>query len=131
MQRQTELLGEISAAVTAFYAATDELAVANNVTLFSASDFGRTFQSNGQGSDHGWGSNHFVVGGAVKGGSIIGTYPNLTINGPDDTGNGKWIPTTAVDQMGATLGKWFGAGSALNDIFPRLANFDADLGFMG
>ena len=130
MQRQTELLGEISAAVTAFYAATEELAVANNVTLFSASDFGRTFQSNGQGSDHGWGSNHFVVGGAVKGGSLIGTYPNLTINGPDDTGNGKWIPTTAVDQMGATLGKWFGAGSALNEIFPRLSNFEADLGFM-
>ena len=131
MQRQNELLGEISAAVTAFYAATEELAVANNVTLFSASDFGRTFQSNGQGSDHGWGSNHFVVGGSVKGGGIVGAYPNLTVNGPDDVGSGKWIPTTAVDQMGATLGKWFGAGPALNDIFPRLSHFTADLGFMG
>ncbi len=130
MQRQNELLGEISAAVTAFYAATVELAMADKVTLFSASDFGRTFQSNGQGSDHGWGSHHFVVGGGVKGGSIIGTYPDLTVNGPDDTGNGKWIPTTSVDQMGATLGRWFGAGSALNEIFPRLPNFTPDLGFM-
>jgi uncharacterized protein (DUF1501 family) len=130
LQRQTELLGEISTAVSAFYAATVELGMQNNVTLFTGSDFGRTFQSNGQGSDHAWGSHHFVVGGAVKGGQLVGRYPNLTVNGPDDAGDGKWIPGVAVDQLGATLGKWFGAGSALNEIFPRLPNFDADLGFM-
>ena len=106
------------------------LGVQNDVALFSASDFGRTFQSNGQGSDHAWGSHHFVVGGAVKGGQIVGRYPELIVNGPDDAGDGKWIPTTSVDQLGATLGRWFGAAASLNDVFPRLSNFDADLGFM-
>lgn len=130
LQRQTELLGEISTAVTAFYEATVALGVQNDVALFSASDFGRTFQSNGQGSDHAWGSHHFVVGGAVKGGQIVGRYPELIVNGPDDAGDGKWIPTTSVDQLGATLGRWFGAAASLNDVFPRLSNFDADLGFM-
>jgi len=130
LQRQNELLGEISNAVAAFYAATVELGMQNNVTLFSGSDFGRTFQSNGQGSDHAWGSHHFVVGGAVKGGQLVGRFPDLTVNGPDDAGDGKWIPAVSVDQLGATLGRWFGAGSALNEVFPRLVNFDADLGFM-
>ena len=130
LQRQNELLGEVSAAVSAFYAATEELKLANNVALFSASDFGRTCQSNGQGSDHGWGSHHFVVGGSVKGGQLIGKFQNLSLNGPDDVGNGKWIPTTSVDQLGATLGSWFGAGASLGEIFPRLANFTPNLGFM-
>jgi len=130
LQRQTELLGEISTAVTAFYEATVALGVQNDVALFSASDFGRTFQSNGQGSDHAWGSHHFVIGGAVKGGQIVGRYPELIVNGPDDAGDGKWIPTTSVDQLGATLGRWFGAAASLNEVFPRLSNFDADLGFM-
>ncbi len=130
MLRQNELLGEISNAVAAFYAATVELGMQNNVTLFTGSDFGRTFQSNGQGSDHAWGSHHLVVGGAVKGGQLVGRFQDLAINGPDDAGDGKWIPGLSVDQLGATLGRWFGAGSALNEVFPRLSNFDADLGFM-
>ena len=128
--RQNQLLGEVSAAVAAFYQATVELGVANQVTLFSGSDFGRTYQSNGQGSDHAWGSHHFVVGGAVRGGQLVGRFPDLTVNGPDDAGDGKWIPGIAVDQLGATLGRWFGAGSALGEVFPRLSRFDADLGFM-
>ncbi len=130
LQRQNELLGEISAAVSAFHAATVELAMQNNVTLFTASDFGRTGQSNGQGSDHGWGSHHFVVGGAVNGNRIYGSFPTLVLGGPEEIGNGNWVPSTAVDQMGATLGKWFGASASLNEIFPRLPNFNPDLGFM-
>ncbi len=130
LQRQNELLGEISAAVAAFYAATEELAMQNNVTLFTASDFGRTGQSNGQGSDHGWGSHHFVVGGAVKGNQMYGSFPTMVLGGPEEIGNGNWVPGTSVDQMGATLGKWFGAGPALNEVFPRLPNFNPDLGFM-
>jgi uncharacterized protein (DUF1501 family) len=66
----------------------------------------------------------------VKGGQIVGRYPELIVNGPDDAGDGKWIPTTSVDQLGATLGRWFGAAASLNEVFPRLSNFDADLGFM-
>jgi uncharacterized protein (DUF1501 family) len=131
LQRQNQLLGEISEAVTAFYAATVELAMENNVTLFTASDFGRTGQSNGQGSDHGWGNHHLVMGGAVKGGQIYGSFPSLVLGGADDIGNGNWVPSTAVDQVGATLGKWFGASATLNEIFPRLNNFNPDLGFMG
>jgi uncharacterized protein (DUF1501 family) len=130
LQRQTELLGEISAAVSAFYAATEEMAMQNKVTLFTASDFGRTGQSNGQGSDHGWGSHHFVVGGAVKGGQIYGHFPTLVLGGPEEIGQGNWLPSTAVDQMGATLGKWFGASGSLNEVFPGLPNFNPDLGFM-
>jgi uncharacterized protein (DUF1501 family) len=103
----------------------------NNVTLFTASDFGRTGQSNGQGSDHGWGNHHLVMGGAVKGGQIYGSFPSLVLGGADDIGNGNWVPSTAVDQVGATLGKWFGASATLNEIFPRLNNFNPDLGFMG
>ena len=130
LQRQNDLLGEVSTAVSAFYAATEELKLANNVTLFSASEFGRTCQSNGQGSDHGWGNHHFVVGGSVQGSQLVGKFPDLRLNGADDVGNGKWIPTTSVDQLGATLGNWFGAGPSLSDIFPHLANFSPDLGFM-
>lgn len=130
LQRQNELFAEIGTAVEAFHAATVELGVANQVTLFSASDFGRTLASNGAGSDHGWGNHHFVVGGAVKGGQIVGRFPELVIDGPDDVGQGVWIPGIAVDQLGATLGRWFGAGTALGEVFPRLGHFDADLGFM-
>jgi uncharacterized protein (DUF1501 family) len=130
LYRQSALLGEISAAVTAFYAATLELGVANQVTTFSASDFSRTYASNGQGSDHGWGGHHFVVGGAVRGGRILGRMPDLTVGGPDDSGGqGNWIPTTASEVYAANLGAWFGADDALTaQVFPQARYFDANLG---
>ncbi len=132
LQQQNQLFGEISAAVTAFHQATVELGVENEVTLFSATDFGRTFRSNGQGTDHGWGSHQFAVGGAVRGGQILGTFNDLTPGGPDDVGNnGVWIPTTGVDQFGADLGRWFGASeSVLREVFPRLSYFNPTIGLM-
>ena len=130
---QGSLLGEVSGALSALHAATVELGCADLVTAFTASDFNRTFPSNGKGSDHAWGSHHLVVGGAVRGGAMYGTFPTLVRGGPDDTGSGGlWIPTTAVDQYAATLARWFGVGAAdMPTIFPNLARFaGADLGFM-
>lgn len=132
LQRQNELLGEIAGAVAAFHAATVELGVARDVTLFTASDFGRTFASNGAGTDHGWGAHQWVVGGAVRGGRIVGRFPELAIGGPDDVGQGIWIPGLALDQLGGELARWFGADPALTDeVFPRLRYFDRDIGLMG
>jgi uncharacterized protein (DUF1501 family) len=103
------------------------------VTLFTASDFGRTFTSNGNGTDHGWGSHHFIVGGAVKGRDIYGSFPVTGIDHPLDVGSGALLPTTSVDQYGATLATWFGVPAAqLSAIFPNLGNFATkNLGFMG
>jgi uncharacterized protein (DUF1501 family) len=132
LQRQTELLGSISGAVTAFYNATVEMDVANQVTTFTASDFNRTFRSNGKGSDHAWGNHHFVVGGAVDGGKMHGVFPTMGVEGPDDTGGGHFIPTTSVDQYSATLAKWFGVGVGdMPTILPGIGRFPvSDLGFM-
>ena len=104
----------------------------SSVTAFTASDFSRTFPTNGSGSDHGWGGHHLVIGGAVKGGATYGKFPTLAVNGPDDTGIGRWIPTTAVDQYSATLAAWFGVGSSdMSTIFPNLGRFaSANLGFV-
>ena len=126
------LLSQISQAVNAFYNATVELGIANQVTTFTASDFGRTFRSNGDGSDHGWGSHAFVVGGAVKGTDIYGRMPTLTIGGPDDTGLGRWIPTTSVDQYAATLATWFGVSATdLPTVLPNIGRFaKPNLGFL-
>jgi uncharacterized protein (DUF1501 family) len=127
------LLSQISEAVNAFYKATIELGVSNQVTTFTASDFGRTFRSNGDGSDHGWGSHHFVVGGAVRGTELYGKMPTLAINGPDDTGQGRWIPTTSVDEYASTLATWFGvSASDLHTVLPNIGRFaKPNLGFMG
>ncbi len=117
---------EISDAVAAFYNATEELGIADEVTTFTAADFGRTLTVNGDGTDHGWGSHHFVVGGAVKGGDIYGDIPVAQLGHDQDSGNGRLIPTVAVEQFADPLGRWFGLNqSELNAALPNLANFPA------
>jgi uncharacterized protein (DUF1501 family) len=127
------LFTQLSQALSAFYNATVELGVANQVTTFTASDFGRTYSSNGDGSDHGWGNHQLILGGAVKGGDIYGRMPVLTVNGPDDTGRGRWIPTTSVDEYAATLASWFGvSGTNLPVVLPNISRFaHPNLGFLG
>ena len=139
------LLTQVSAAMKAFYDATVNLGVASQVTTFTLSDFSRTFVPNGNlGTDHAWGSHHFVMGGAVRGGDFYGipgsngtVFPTLAPNGPDDTdqGNtarGRWIPTTSVDQFGATLASWFGVSDTdMPAVFPLIGNFgNTNLGFL-
>lgn len=133
LQRQAELFAEIDAAVTAFNAAMAAMGLADSVTLFSASDFGRNLTSNGAGTDHGWGSHHFAVGGAARGsngGKLLGRMPDLTVGGPDDVGQGVWLPTTATDQLGTELAKWFGAdATTLAAVWPRGGGFDRIAGW--
>jgi uncharacterized protein (DUF1501 family) len=126
-----DLLGELDGALVAFEAATRELGVAGDVTAFTASDFGRTYLNNGDGTDHGWGAHHLIVVGAVRGGRLYGDMPTLALEGPDDAGDGRWIPTTSVDQYAATLALWFGvAPSDLPLVLPNLGRFaSGDLGF--
>jgi len=131
---QGALLAAISPALAAFYQATQELGVQNSVTAFTMSDFSRTFQPNSNtGSDHAWGSHHIVIGGAVKGGQMYGTFPTLALGGPDDSGsNGRWVPSTASIQYASTLAQWFGVSAAqLPTIFPNIGSFpNANLGFV-
>lgn len=131
-QNQPGLLGGVSDAMSAFYAATEELNLAGSVTAFTQSDFGRTLTSNGDGTDHAWGGNQLVVGGAVQGRDIYGAYPVLELGGDIDTGGGRMIPTTSADQLAATLANWFGIPDAdLDIVAPNIDNFvQRDLGFM-
>ncbi len=132
-QNQPGLLGGVSDAIGAFHTAIrDELAIPDNVTTFTQSDFGRTLTSNGDGTDHAWGGNQLVVGGAVNGGDLYGSYPSLALNGPEDVGGGRFIPSTSADQYAATLAKWFGIPDTdLDVVAPNLVNFaQRDLGFM-
>ncbi len=118
------LLTQVGAALKSFYDATVELGVAQQVTAFTASDFGRTLTSNGDGSDHGWGSHHFLVGGAVNGGRFHGQLPSVTVNGPDDVGQGRLLPTTSVDQLAATLASWMGVSdSNLALVAPNIGHY--------
>ncbi len=130
-----DLLKQLSEAMAAFYETTKtELGVADRVTSFTLSDFGRSLQPSGSGSDHGWGNHHLIMGGAVQGGQVYGTFPTMALGGPDDSGSrGTLIPSTSLDQYAATLATWFGVPAAqLPSVFPNLANFgSSNLGFMG
>jgi len=135
LTQQIDLLTKVSQSMAAFYQATQELGVSSQVTTFTLSEFSRTLQpgTNG-GTDHAWGSHQLILGDAVKGNNVYGTFPTLALGGPDDAGNnGRWIPTTALDQYAATLATWFGVqASDLPAVFPNLANFPtSNLGFMG
>ena len=114
----------VSDAIGSFYQATEELGVAEQVTTFTAADFGRTLTVNGDGTDHGWGGHHFVVGGAVRGGDIYGDIPVSQLGHGQDAGNGRLIPTTSVEQFAAPLGRWFGLNEQeLNAALPGLSAF--------
>ncbi len=132
---QNNLMSQLDSAMKAFYDATVELGIPDKITTFTLSEFGRTFKpATGAGSDHGWGSHVLVMGNAVLGGDLYGIMPQFALSGPDDaSSNGRWIPTTAVDQFGTTLASWFGIGSTdLAAIFTNLPNFTTkNLGFLG
>ena len=132
LQTQPGLLGNLSDSLGAFFEATVELGVADRVTTFTASDFGRTLTSNGDGTDHGWGGVQLLMGDAVRGREIYGTYPRLEIGGPDDVRRGRLIPTVSADQYAATLARWIGIAEAdLSVVAPNLDNFQQrDLGFL-
>jgi len=134
LNTQQTLLASVGAAMKSFYDATAALGVADKVTTFTLSDFGRTFQpAAGGGSDHAWGNHHLVMGGAVKGGAMYGTFPTLQLGGNDDVSNeGRWLPTTSVDQYAATLASWFGVPSAqLPTVAPNIGAFPVkNLGFV-
>lgn len=124
INNQQLMLADVSAALGAFQAAMAELGVENDVTLFTASDFGRTLTSNGAGSDHGWGGNQLIMGGAVNGRRIFGQYPELFEDNPLDTGRGRLIPTTSVDEYFADLALWFGVDkSNLPLVLPNIQRF--------
>jgi uncharacterized protein (DUF1501 family) len=142
-RNQADLFARMAHALRYFDTALGALGARNQVTTFTASDFGRTFTSNGDGTDHGWGAHHVVMGGAVRGGDLYGRFPTLGAkntnnnnfdSSADQLGNGALLPETSVDQLGATLGRWFGlTDSQLIEIFPNLSHFNAsrrDLGFM-
>lgn len=132
LQSQPPLLGDVSESVSAFYRATVELGVANSVTTFTQSDFGRTLTSNGDGTDHGWGGIQLVVGDAVRGRELYGRYPRLEIGGSDDVRRGRLIPSVSADQYAATLARWIGVPDEdLGHVAPHLHNFaQRDLGFL-
>lgn len=138
--RHADLMARLDHALTYFDRTLNSMGLSDSVTTFTASDFGRTFTSNGDGTDHGWGGHHFVMGGAVQGGTVVGELPtyalkNLKNNNfdgsPDQLTNGALLPKISVEQYGATLGQWFGAPSdVINTVFPNFRNFGGALPLM-
>jgi uncharacterized protein (DUF1501 family) len=128
---QPNLMAMLSHAIAYFDDAMGAIGMRDRVALFTASEFGRTLASNGDGTDHGWGAHHFVCGGAVKGRDFYGRFPQIGLDQPDEVGSGTFLPGVSVDQIGGTLGRWFGASDTQLDlVFPNLRNFNRDLGFM-
>jgi len=127
------VLKQLGDAMAAFYQATVTLGVAQDVTAFTASDFGRGLQGNGRGSDHVWGGHHFIMGGGVLGNRVYGSFPTVALKGPEDVGQGRLMPTTSVDEYAATLARWFGvADTDLTTVLPNLGRFPTrNLGFLG
>lgn len=124
MRDHPSLMARVAHASNYFLSAMSSMGLLNNVVLFSASDFGRTLTSNGSGSDHGWGSHHFVAGGGIKGGNIYGRFPVTALGTQDDVGSGRLLPSTSVTQLAATLGTWMGlSATELNTVLPNLTNF--------
>jgi uncharacterized protein (DUF1501 family) len=130
--QQAARLEELNAAIQAFCTVIQAQGLWNQSTLFTASDFGRALQTNGRGSDHGWGSHHFVMGGAVRGKRVYGQWPRVALQTPEDAGQGRLIPTTAIDQYASTLANWFGVSSTdMPYVLPNIGNFaSSNLGFM-
>ena len=129
---QGQKLKELGDALAAFYSATVAMGVSQNVTSFTTSEFGRALQHNGRGSDHGWGGHHFILGGSVVGNRVYGTFPTVALGGQEDSGQGRLIPTTSVDEYVATLSRWFGVSSAnMPIIAPNIGRFSKpNLGFL-
>ncbi|WP_288252474.1 DUF1501 domain-containing protein [uncultured Hydrogenophaga sp.] len=140
---QATNMERLSSALTAFHQATVDLGVADKVTAFTASDFGRTLTSNGDGSDHGWGSHHLMVGGAVRGAAFYGKAPPVSVTNSNvdsfdqwHVGQGRLLPSTSVTQYAATLARWFGVDPGeLGQVLPYVGNFGSvdypvDMGFM-
>lgn len=132
MSQHPLLLAQVASGLSSFYNAMVELGISDKVTSFTASDFGRTLSSNGDGSDHGWGGYHFVLGGAVKGGQYYGSLPAVSVGGPDDVGQGRLLPSTSVDQLAGTLASWMGVSdSSMPLVVPNIVNYSTrNLGFM-
>ena len=133
-EQHARLLTQLGSAFQYFDGLMVNMGLGNNVTAFTISDFGRTLTSNSDGTDHGWGSHHFVVGGAVQGHDIYGQYPVIGVDQANDVGAGRLIPTTSVDQYAGTLARWFGLSDGqIKQVFPNFANFgtSAYLGFLG
>ncbi|MFM2397969.1 MAG: hypothetical protein RL341_126, partial [Pseudomonadota bacterium] len=134
LDRLPVLHARVASALKYFYDAMNTLQVANQVTTFTASDFGRTLTSNGDGSEHGWGGHHFIMGGAVRGKRYYGSFPQMGLGNADDVGSGRTVPTTSVDQYAATLARWFGVttDSDMRLVLPNIGEFsNTNLGFMG
>jgi uncharacterized protein (DUF1501 family) len=125
---QSDLFIELNDAIEIFWTAITNMGLQNNVVLYTASDFGRTLTSNGSGSDHAWGGNHFIISGSANGGEIYGKYPDLALNNSStDLGRGRILPTTSVDTYMATLANWYGVPSSeLSTVIPNVNNFNID-----
>lgn len=131
LRDQPTQMAQVAQSIGYFMTALNNLGLQNNVTLFTASDFGRTLLSNGDGSDHGWGSHHFVAGGAVRGANMYGQFPRTALGSADDVGSGRLLPTTAVSQMAATMASWMGLNASEQlQVLPTLANFSAYPAFL-